>query len=100
MMDDAQLQFALPRAVAAIIDVEHAPRHARAAGVHDLRFHYKPVGHAVYITCSRELAVNLVEKLRLRISTCVAPPEHLPEYRDAVTRIQQALGPDPEHSAS
>lgn len=91
-MDDAPLQFALPRSVAAIIDLERIPKLAREAGVHDLRFKYSIAGHAVYVTCSRELAVNLLETLRLRIRNSAVPRDYLPEYTDAVERIQQALG--------
>jgi hypothetical protein len=91
------LQFALPRAVAAIIDVEHVPKLARNAGVHDLRFKYNLVGHAVYITCSREIAARLLESLRDRIRTAAVPRDHVAEYEDAVQRIQQALGVDTTH---
>jgi CheY-like chemotaxis protein len=91
-MDDALLQFCLPRVVAAIIDVEHVPKFARDAGVRDLRFKYSSVGQAVCVTCSRELAANLLENLQRRLRSRVLPVKHLPEYIDAVARVQQALG--------
>jgi hypothetical protein len=94
MKDDAPLQFALPRAVAAIIDVERVPKLARDSGVRDLRFKYTSVGHAVYVTCSRELAAKLLETLRLRIRNSAIPPGYLSEYSDAVDRIEHALALD------
>ena len=91
-MNDAPLQFALPRVVAALIDIENLPRFARGAGVRDLRFKYTTAGHAVYVTCSRELAATLLESLQCRLRSNVLPLTHLPEYMDAVARVQQALG--------
>lgn len=95
-MEKAALQFALPRVVAAIIDVEHLPQLARRSGVRDLRFRYSTVGQAVYVTCSRELAVTVLENLQRRMRSAVLPLAYLPEYMDAVARIQQALGLKPE----
>jgi hypothetical protein len=93
-MQDAPLQFALPRSVAAVIDLERVPKLARAAGGRDLRFKYHVAGHAVYITCSRDVAVSLLESLRFRISISAVRPGQMPEYADAVVRIQRALGLD------
>jgi hypothetical protein len=90
-MPDAPLQFALPRSVAAIIDLERVPKLARAAGGHDLLFKYHTAGHAVYVTCSRDVAVSLLESLRFRMSISAVRPEHLVEYVDAIARVQQAL---------
>src|SRR4051812_31017402 len=94
-MQDAPLQFALPRVVAAIIDVEHIPRLARDARVRDRRFQYRAVGQAVYVTCSRELAVTVLESLQRRMRSAVLPLDYLAEYMDAVARLQQALGLEP-----
>jgi hypothetical protein len=94
-MQDAPLQFALPRAVAAVIDLERVPKLARAAGGHDLLFKYHTAGHAVYITCSRDVAVSLLESLQFRISISAIRPGQMPEYVDAIARVQQALGLQP-----
>lgn len=91
-MKEALLQFALPRVVAALIDVEHIPTFARQLGVRDLRFQYSTVGQAVYITCSRELAANVLESLQRRMRGATLPVEYLSQYMDAVARVQQALG--------
>jgi hypothetical protein len=91
IMKEALLQFALPRVVAALIDVEHIPKFARQAGVRDLRFEYSTVGHAVYVTCSRELAASLLVSLQRRMRGATLPIEYLTEYMDAVARVQRAL---------
>jgi CheY-like chemotaxis protein len=91
-MTDAPLQFAIPRVVAALIDIANLPKFARDAGVRDLRFKYTTAGHAVYVTCSRELAAVLLENLQRRMRSKVLPLTHLPEYMDAVAGVQQALG--------
>jgi CheY-like chemotaxis protein len=91
-MHEAALEFALPRVVAAIIDIEHTPNFARLAGVRDLRFKYSTAGHAVYVSCSRELAVNLLDNLQRRLRSPVLPIRYLSEYIDAVARVQHALG--------
>jgi len=91
-MDNGPLEFAIPRVVAALIDVEHIPNRARGAGVRDLRFAYRIVGQVVYVTCSRDLAVNVLENLQRRMRSSVLPLTYLPEYMDAVARIQHALG--------
>ena len=97
---DAPLQFALPRAVAAIIDLERVPKLARAAGGEDLMFRYHTAGHAVYVTCSRTVAVTLLESLRFRISISAVRTGQMPEYADAVARIEQALGLPPGHRSN
>ena len=86
------MQFALPRVVAALIDVEHLPQLARRSGVRDLRFKYSTVGQSVYVTCSREIAVSLLENLQRRMRSSVLPLAYLADYMNAAARIQQALG--------
>src|SRR4051812_48371373 len=100
LMMDAPLQFALPRAVAAIIDLERVPKLTRAAGDRDQLFRYHTAGHAVYVTCSRAVALSLLESLRFRIGISAIRPGQLPEYVDAIARIEQALGlPPGKHAA-
>jgi hypothetical protein len=91
-MNDAPLQFALPRVVAALMDIEHLPNFARRAGLRDVRFKYSIAGNAVCVTCSRELAAVLLENLQRRMRGSLLPIEYLPEYMDAAARVQQALG--------